>query len=112
MSIRFRILFAAVCAGLSAGGAAVSVGAAATQLPARVYAPYFETWTTDSITSLAQQSGARYFTLAFLETLSKSSCTLTWNGSRAEPVANGKYLADGDRRLVQGLARSLRRTNS
>jgi glycosyl hydrolase family 18 (putative chitinase) len=94
MSIQFRILFAAVCAGLFAGGAAASVGAAATPLPARVYAPYFETWTTDSINSLAQQSGSRYFTLAFLETLSKSSCTLAWNGSRAEPVANGKYLAD------------------
>jgi hypothetical protein len=59
-----------------------------------VYAPYFETWSTDSLTSTAQSSGARYFTLAFLETLSKTSCTLAWNGSRTDPVSNGRYLSD------------------
>jgi len=67
---------------------------AATPLPAHVYAPYFETWTTDGITTTAQQSGARYFTLAFLETLSKSSCTLAWNGSRNDLETGGRYLAD------------------
>jgi hypothetical protein len=66
----------------------------ATALPAHVYAPYFETWTTDSLTTTAQQSGAKYFTLAFLETLSKSSCTLAWDGNRNDPVANGRYLSD------------------
>jgi Glycosyl hydrolases family 18 len=59
-----------------------------------VYAPYFETWTTDGLTTTAQQSGARYFTLAFLETLSKTSCTLAWNGNRADPVTNGRYSSD------------------
>jgi hypothetical protein len=39
---------------------------AATALPAHVYAPYFETWTTDGIATTAQQSGSRYLTLAFL----------------------------------------------
>jgi hypothetical protein len=71
-----------------------ATAAAATALPTHVYAPYFETWNGDSITTLAQQSGSRYFTLAFLETLSKSSCTLAWDGSKADPVANGKYLGD------------------
>ena len=70
--MRLRVLLAAVCVASLAGGAA-SVAVAATPLPAHVYAPYFETWTSDSITTLAQQSGSRYFTLAFLETLSKSS---------------------------------------
>jgi hypothetical protein len=68
--------------------------AARTALPAHVYAPYFETWTTDSITTTAQQSGARYFTLAFLETLSKTSCTLAWDGNRADPVTDNHYAAD------------------
>ena len=68
--------------------------AAATPLPAHVYAPYFETWTSDSLTTLAQQSGARYFTLAFLETTGKRSCTLAWNGSRSQTIASGRYLAD------------------
>ena len=76
----------------------VVTGAQATpaSFPSHVYAPYFETWTTDSLTATAQQSGARYFTLAFLETLSKTSCTLAWNGNRNDPVSNGRYLSDGD----------------
>jgi chitinase len=71
-----------------------SAFAAGTPLQAHVYAPYFETWTSDSITRLARRSGARYFTLAFLETTSKSSCTLAWNGSKAQTVASGRYLQD------------------
>ena len=93
MNMRLRVLLAAVCVALLAGGAA-SVAVAATPLPAHVYAPYFETWTSDSITTLAQQSGSRYFTLAFLETLSKSSCTLGWDGSKVDSIPNGKYLSD------------------
>jgi hypothetical protein len=62
--------------------------------PRHVYAPYFETWTTDSITTIAQDSGARYFTLAFLETLGKSSCTLAWNGDKAQTISAGRYLSD------------------
>ena len=93
MKIRLRILLAAACATLVAGSAA-PVAPAATALPAHVYAPYFETWTADSITSLAQQSGSRYFTLAFVETLSKSSCALAWDGSKADLIGNGKYLPD------------------
>ena len=90
MRVRICILVAAVlplaiCA---------SPAAAGTALPAHVYAPYFETWTTDSITTIAQDSGARYFALAFLETLGKSSCTLAWNGDRTQTVASGRYLSD------------------
>jgi hypothetical protein len=86
------VLVAALASLLVIGTAAAQ--AAPTPLPAHVYAPYFETWTADSITTIAQQSGARYFTLAFLETLSKSSCTLAWDGSRSDPVTNNRYAAD------------------
>src|SRR5437868_5651080 len=72
------------------GGSTVSAATAATALPARVYAPYFETWTTDGITATAQASGVRYFTLAFLQSLSKTSCTVEWNGS----AALDKYASD------------------
>jgi glycosyl hydrolase family 18 (putative chitinase) len=75
---------------LVGSGAAI----AATPLPTHVYAPYFETWTSDSLTTAAQQSGAWYFTLAFLETLSKTSCTLAWNGSRSQTLPTGRYLSD------------------
>ena len=74
---------------VSAGGAA-----AATPLPAHVFAPYFETWTTDGITATAQASTVKYFTLAFLETTSKTSCTLAWNGVASQPVSGGRYLSD------------------
>jgi hypothetical protein len=75
---------------------AVPIVRAATPIPTRVYSPYFETWTGDSITTIAQQSGARYFTLAFLETLSKSSCTLAWNGDKARTLTANPipYAAD------------------
>jgi hypothetical protein len=75
-------------------GVASSAQASPAAFPLHVYAPYFETWTTDSLTMTAQQSGARYFTLAFLETLSKSSCTLAWNGNKADPVTNNHYADD------------------
>jgi hypothetical protein len=72
----------------------VPAAESATALPAHVYAPYFETWTTDSLTATAQASGTPYFTLAFLETLSKTSCTLAWNGSRSDLETSGRYADD------------------
>ncbi len=97
-SLRLRARIAALAVAAAALPATLagtgSAAAASTPLPAHVFAPYFETWTTDSITTLAQQSGARYFTLAFLETLGKSSCTLAWNGSRSQTVPTGRYLSD------------------
>src|SRR4051794_34878960 len=88
-----RLALVAALAALLAT-AVTSAQAAPGALPAHVYAPYFETWTTDSLTTTAQASGARYFTLAFLETLSKTSCSLAWDGDRAQPLSAGKYLAD------------------
>ena len=68
--------------------------AAATALPTHVYAPYFESWTTDSLTTVAQQSGARYFTMAFIEVAAKGSCTPVWNGDSSQTMASGRYLSD------------------
>jgi hypothetical protein len=66
----------------------------AVAIPTHVYSPYFETWTTDTLTATANASGVRYFTMAFLETTSRTSCTLAWDGVAADSVANGKYLSD------------------
>src|SRR5437660_12744309 len=66
---------------------------AATALPARVYAPYFETWTTEGITATAQASGAKYLTLAFLQSLGKTSCTLAWNGASSQTVPSRSDLS-------------------
>jgi hypothetical protein len=65
-----------------------------TPIPAHVYAPYFETWATRSITTTAQRSGTRYYTLAFLGSLDRNSCTLAWNGDRNQTLASGHYLSD------------------
>ncbi len=94
MDIRHRLtLGAAITAALgwSLAGAAAPAGAAAyTPLPAHVYAPYYETYlapNTPSITATAQASGAKYFTLAFLQTPKKGSCTLDWNGNPSQPLS-------------------------
>jgi len=89
MKARLSLAIVLAAVAVTTGGAS-----AATALPAHVYAPYFETWTTDGLTTTAQASGARFFTLAFVETLSKTSCTLAWDGSRSDPVTNGRYLTD------------------
>jgi hypothetical protein len=99
MSARLRGPAALALAGATALAAALATAAparaaTATALPAHVFAPYFETWEPDTITGIAQQSGARYFTLAFLETLGKTSCTLAWDGNRSQTVASGRYLSD------------------
>ena len=88
--MRRTVVVAALAVAVASAGGAQAV----TALPTHVYAPYFETWTTDSLTTTAQQSGARYFTLAFLETLSKTSCTLAWDGNRSDPVTNNHYASD------------------
>ena len=61
--------------------------------PAQVYAPYFETWTTDSIPAIAAKSGARYLSLAFIQTPKAGSCAMTWNGTKAQPVPGRRYQA-------------------
>jgi glycosyl hydrolase family 18 (putative chitinase) len=68
-----------------------------TPLPAHVYAPYYETYlgsATASITSIAQSSGAKYFTLAFIQSAGKSSCTPTWNGDKSQPIGSAAYGSD------------------
>ena len=67
----------------------VTTASAYTALPAHVYAPYYETYlapNTPSITATAQASGAKYFTLAFLQSTGKGSCTLDWNGNSSQPL--------------------------
>jgi chitinase len=94
---RVRALVTTLVA-LVAFGVPAAVGStfafAATAIPRHVFAPYFETWTSDSIATIAQQSGDRYFTLAFLETLGRRSCTLAWNGDRSRTIEAGGYLDD------------------
>lgn len=77
-----------------AGLATPAAVSATTPIPAHVFSPYFETWTSDSLTTTAALSGARYFTLAFLETLGKQSCTLAWNGESSRTLGSRAYISD------------------
>jgi hypothetical protein len=74
----------------SATGAVTPAAAVTyTPLPAHVYAPYYETYlapNTPGITATSTSSGAKYFTLAFLQSTGRNSCSLDWNGSSSQPL--------------------------
>ncbi|WP_405564598.1 glycosyl hydrolase family 18 protein [Streptomyces sp. NBC_01180] len=90
------LLTAFVTAAAAAGLVTVGSGSAqaATPLPAHVYAPYFEAWTGDSPAALAEQSGSKYLTMAFLQAASKGSCTPYWNGDSSTPVSSASFGSD------------------
>ena len=111
MRRRFRIRAALTAAatatitaatlGLTAAGASAATavgpgGPGGHGLPPHVFAPYFETYdTTDGgLAALSQASGARYQTLAFLQTAQPGSCTVYWNGDTTQPIAASSYGAD------------------
>ncbi|HEX3649114.1 MAG TPA: chitinase [Pseudonocardiaceae bacterium] len=63
-------------------------------LPAHVFAPYFESFNGDSLATTSQQSGAKFLTMAFLQTAVAGSCTVDWNGDPSTPVARSTFGAD------------------
>jgi hypothetical protein len=72
-----------------AGTAKPAAATTYTPLPAHVYAPYYESYlapNTPSIAATATASGAKYFTLAFLQSTGKGSCSLDWNGNSGQPL--------------------------
>jgi hypothetical protein len=97
LAIGLCVPLTAVLAAGTAGAAAAArhattTGPAATGhglIPRQVYAPYFETWEKNTIPGIARKSGARYLTLAFLQTPKPGSCTVAWNGSPSQIVRPG-----------------------
>src|ERR1022692_2107414 len=76
-------------AGASAG---VEQGPSSRPLPHQVFAPYYEMYDTSTdLASLSRQSGARYLSLAFLETAASGSCTAYWDGDTSEPITPSSY---------------------
>jgi hypothetical protein len=70
-------------------------GAYSRPLPYRVFAPYYEMYDTSTdLATLSQQSGARYLSLAFLQTATPGSCTAYWDGDTSEPIAQSSYGSD------------------
>jgi hypothetical protein len=73
----------------AAGTVTAAAATTYTPLPAHVYAPYYETYlapNTASLTATAQASGAKYFSLAFLQATSKGSCSIDWNSNSSQPL--------------------------
>jgi chitinase len=76
-------------------GVASAHESAGTGLPSHVFAPYFQSYQNGvSPAALAKASGARYLTMAFLETPGGGSCTPSWNNDPAAPVAWSTYGPD------------------
>ncbi|MEY9889393.1 hypothetical protein ABIA31_003044 [Catenulispora sp. MAP5-51] len=83
----------AVLASSAASHAAAATPAASTgtPIPAHVFAPYFEAYNGDDPATLSQQSGAKYLTMAFIQTASKGSCTVDWDGDTSTPISSSTY---------------------
>ena len=70
-------------------------GASSRPLPYRVFAPYYETYdTSGDMAALSQASGARYLSLAFLQTAQAGSCTAYWNGDTSQPISSATFGSD------------------
>ncbi len=101
---RHTRLMAALAAGtatlaaiwFAAPGASAGTWHGGSVLPRQVFAPYFETYDTSggSPAALSQQSGARYLSLAFLQTAQPGSCTAYWNGDTSEPISYSSFGSD------------------
>jgi hypothetical protein len=93
-AVRTALITAAAAAG-SLGSVGAGTGhAAASALPAHVFAPYFETYSGDSPATLSRESGARYLTFAFLQTASPGSCTAYWDGDTSQPISSASFGSD------------------
>ena len=60
-------------------------------IPAHVYTPYFEAYNGDDPAVLANASGAKYLTMAFIQTAATNSCTAYWNGSTTQPLTSATF---------------------
>jgi hypothetical protein len=97
------LVAATATTGILAPGASAATGSAATgsaatikALPPHVFAPYFETYDTTGggLAQLSRESGAKYLSLAFLQTSQPGSCTAYWNGDTATPISPASFGAD------------------
>lgn len=59
-------------------------------LPHRLYAPYYESYLaphTPSIAATATASGAKFMTIAFLQSKGTKSCAVDWNSAASQPLS-------------------------
>src|ERR1700678_2537021 len=79
----------------ASASAGTTHGPSSRPLPYQVFAPYYEMYDTSTdLAALSQQSGAKYLSLAFLETAAAGSCTAYWDGDTTQPIAASSYGSD------------------
>jgi hypothetical protein len=91
---RLAMVAAAAVALLASAPAAVSAAPAhrpgwLPPLPYRLYAPYYESYLaphTSGIAATAEASGARFMTVAFLQSKGAKSCAVDWNSAASQPL--------------------------
>ena len=93
------IALAAVTLGFVASGASASASAGsgpARPMPYRIFAPYFETYdlSAGSLAAQSRQSGAKFLSLAFLQTATAGSCTADWDGDPTQPIGYASFGSD------------------
>jgi Glycosyl hydrolases family 18 len=95
MQPRYRLAMVAAAVALLASVSASASAAPAHRsyglrpLPYRLYAPYYESYLapdTPSITATAKASGAKFMTIAFLQSKGTKSCAVDWNGAASQPL--------------------------
>jgi hypothetical protein len=95
MRFNRRVLSVLTALATTAGMAVATAHTAqAAPLPTHVFAPYFEAWTGESPAAVAQQAGAKYLTMAFLQAATKGSCTAYWNGDTGMPISSSTFGSD------------------
>src|SRR5436309_4899090 len=85
---------AILAAGTVLAGSAYASDDGRRALPEHVFSPYFQAYTDASPAQVSQASGAKYLTMAFLQTATTGSCDILWNGDATKPVARSTFGAD------------------
>jgi len=91
----------AVAATLFTAGSA-NAGEVRSTLPEQVFSPYFQAYTDASPAEVSRASGAKYLTMAFLQTKVTGSCDILWNGDPTKPVAWSTFGPDIARIRARG----------
>ncbi|HKT01851.1 MAG TPA: chitinase [Rugosimonospora sp.] len=99
--MRARLIGTVAAALLLAGTPAFAAGRQR-GLPGHVFAPYFQAYTPASPDQQSRASGAKYLTMAFLQTATTGSCEILWNGDPTKPVAPSSFGADIARIRARG----------
>jgi Glycosyl hydrolases family 18 len=81
----------AVTAALTVGAPVAAAPSGGHRLPAHIFAPYFQAYTDANPATVSRDSGAKYLTMAFLQTAETGSCTILWNGDTTKPVAHSTF---------------------